>query len=184
MSRRCRGQLTATLQLDAADHAAAAGLLPMLESKVGRILVNGWPTGVEVCPAMVHGGPYPATSDSRTTSVGTLAIERFLRPVCYQDVPQDLLPPELRDDHPSRFRRLVDGEPRRIACDTATDSTAAAGGERWSRRYADGPRTARQRRATSTSELGAKSHRVRRLARPSSNAHGLGEEIDLDAALA
>lgn len=104
------GQLTATLQLDDTDHAAAAELLPVLETKVGRIVVNGWPTGVEVCHAMVHGGPFPATSDSRTTSVGTLAIERFLRPVCYQDMPHELLPPELRDAART-FRRLVDGEP-------------------------------------------------------------------------
>jgi NADP-dependent aldehyde dehydrogenase len=104
------GQLTATLHLEAADHALAAQLLPMLERKAGRILVNGWPTGVEVCHAMVHGGPYPATSDARVTSVGTRAIERFLRPVCYQDVPQDLLPSELRDQEPLRLRRLVDGE--------------------------------------------------------------------------
>jgi alpha-ketoglutaric semialdehyde dehydrogenase len=92
-----QGQLTATLHLEAADHEAARRLLPALEAKVGRILVNGWPTGVEVSDAMVHGGPFPATSDSRTTSVGTLAIERFLRPVCYQDMPQELLPPELQD---------------------------------------------------------------------------------------
>jgi NADP-dependent aldehyde dehydrogenase len=104
------GQLTATLQLEAADHQAAAQLLPILERRVGRILVNGWPTGVEVCHAMVHGGPYPATSDSRVTSVGTRAIERFLRPVCYQDVPQALLPPELRDAEPLHLRRLVDGQ--------------------------------------------------------------------------
>jgi 2,5-dioxopentanoate dehydrogenase len=104
------GQLTATLQLEASDHAAAARLLPILERKAGRILVNGWPTGVEVCHAMVHGGPYPATSDSRVTSVGTRAIERFLRPVCYQDMPQDLLPSELRDQDPLRLRRLVDGQ--------------------------------------------------------------------------
>jgi alpha-ketoglutaric semialdehyde dehydrogenase len=103
------GQLTATLQLEPGDHQAAAQLLPILERKVGRILVNGWPTGVEVCHAMVHGGPYPATSDSRVTSVGTRAIERFLRPVCYQDVPQELLPPELRDADPLHLRRLVDG---------------------------------------------------------------------------
>jgi NADP-dependent aldehyde dehydrogenase len=90
------GQLTATLQLDTADHALAASLLPLLERKAGRILANGWPTGVEVAPSMVHGGPFPATSDSRTTSVGTLAIERFLRPICYQDLPAALLPPELR----------------------------------------------------------------------------------------
>jgi alpha-ketoglutaric semialdehyde dehydrogenase len=104
------GQLTATLHLEAGDHPAAARLLPILERKVGRILVNGWPTGVEVCHAMVHGGPYPATSDSRVTSVGTRAIERFLRPVCYQDLPQNLLPPELRDDAASRLRRMVDGQ--------------------------------------------------------------------------
>ncbi len=68
----------------------------MLERKVGRILANGWPTGVEVSPAMVHGGPFPATSDSKTTSVGTMAIRRFLRPVSYQDLPADLLPETLR----------------------------------------------------------------------------------------
>ena len=78
--------------------ALAARLLPALERKAGRIIVNGWPTGVEVAHAMVHGGPFPATSDSRTTSVGSLAIERFLRPVCYQDVPAALLPDALRDD--------------------------------------------------------------------------------------
>lgn len=102
------GQLTATLHLNEADHPLAARLLPVLERRAGRIVVNGWPTGVEVGHAMVHGGPFPATSDSRTTSVGTLAIERFLRPVCYQDVPQDLLPPELRDDAADLPRR-VDG---------------------------------------------------------------------------
>ena len=106
------GQLTATLHLDPEDHATAARLLPALESKVGRILVNGWPTGVEVCHAMVHGGPYPATSDSRTTSVGTLAIDRFLRPVCYQDMPPELLPPELRDATRG-FARMVEGEPEK-----------------------------------------------------------------------
>ncbi len=106
------GQLTATLQLDPQDHAAAAQILPVLERKVGRILVNGWPTGVEVSPAMVHGGPFPATSDSRTTSVGTLAIDRFLRPVCYQDVPEDLLAPELRDENPLHLRRLINGRSR------------------------------------------------------------------------
>ncbi len=86
------GQLTATLQLDEADHALARDLLPVLERKAGRILANGWPTGVEVAHAMVHGGPFPATSDGRSTSVGTLAIDRYLRPVCYQDLPPGLLP--------------------------------------------------------------------------------------------
>ena len=104
------GQLTATLHMDAADEDLAARLLPVLERKVGRILANGWPTGVEVCHAMVHGGPFPATSDPRTTSVGSLAIDRFLRPVSYQNLAQDVLPAELRDnakgDGPPR---LIDG---------------------------------------------------------------------------
>lgn len=90
------GQLTATLHLEPTDEPVAARLLPVLERRVGRILANGWPTGVEVAPAMVHGGPFPATSDGRTTSVGTLAINRFLRPVCYQDIPDALLPAVLR----------------------------------------------------------------------------------------
>ncbi|HEX7079484.1 MAG TPA: aldehyde dehydrogenase (NADP(+)) [Gammaproteobacteria bacterium] len=102
------GQLTATLHLADDDEALAARLLPLLELKAGRIIANGWPTGVEVSHAMVHGGPFPATSDGRSTSVGTLAIERFLRPVCYQDLPDALLPPELRADAPARPRR-VDG---------------------------------------------------------------------------
>jgi NADP-dependent aldehyde dehydrogenase len=86
------GQLTATLQMEPSDLPLAQQLLPQLEEKVGRILVNGWPTGVEVASAMVHGGPFPATSDARMTSVGTLSITRFLRPVCYQDFPEALLP--------------------------------------------------------------------------------------------
>jgi NADP-dependent aldehyde dehydrogenase len=102
------GQLSATLHLRAADHSFAARLIPALERKVGRIIANGWPTGVEVAHAMVHGGPFPATSDGRTTSVGSLAIERFLRPVCYQDLPAELLPDELRADD-RRFERLIDG---------------------------------------------------------------------------
>lgn len=106
---RLEGQLTATLQLTAADHELAAALLPVLERKAGRILANGWPTGVEVGHAMVHGGPFPATSDSRTTSVGTLAIERFLRPVAYQNIPDELLPEALRDANPWQLPRLVDG---------------------------------------------------------------------------
>ena len=104
------GQLTATLQMDDADHEAARVLLPTLERKAGRIMANGWPTGVEVCHAMVHGGPFPATSDSRTTSVGTAAIFRFLRPVCYQDLPDALLPEAVRESNPLKLRRLVDGE--------------------------------------------------------------------------
>lgn len=110
VTRHLEGQLTATVHATPADHGIAGALLPLLERKVGRILFNGFPTGVEVSHAMVHGGPFPATSDSRSTSVGATAIERFLRPVCYQDVPQDLLPEALRDGNPLGLARLVDGE--------------------------------------------------------------------------
>jgi NADP-dependent aldehyde dehydrogenase len=103
------GQLTASLHMDAGDVDLAAQLMPILELKAGRILANGWPTGVEVTHAMVHGGPFPATSDARTTSVGSLAIDRFLRPVSYQNLPPELLPPELRDEAQGRFPRLLDG---------------------------------------------------------------------------
>jgi NADP-dependent aldehyde dehydrogenase len=104
------GQLTATVQMDSADLVAAKKLVPILERKAGRILVNGFPTGVEVSHAMVHGGPFPATSDSRATSVGTTSIERFLRPVCYQDFPSDLLPQALTDGNPLDLWRRRDGE--------------------------------------------------------------------------
>jgi NADP-dependent aldehyde dehydrogenase len=103
------GQLTATLMLDDADEADAATLLPVLARKVGRILANGWPTGVEVSHAMVHGGPFPATSDGRTTSVGTLAMARFLRPVCFQNLPASLLPPALAEANPWHLARRIDG---------------------------------------------------------------------------
>jgi NADP-dependent aldehyde dehydrogenase len=109
VSETLEGQLTATLHMEPSDGAIARRLLPILERKAGRILANGWPTGVEVGHAMVHGGPFPATSDARTTSVGSLAIRRFLRPVCYQDLPADLLPQELRDESGSGLPRLVDG---------------------------------------------------------------------------
>jgi NADP-dependent aldehyde dehydrogenase len=109
VARALEGQLTSTVHAAAADAPLAAELLPVLEGKAGRILFNGWPTGVEVVPAMVHGGPYPATSDSRTTSVGTLAMDRFLRPVAYQDVPDDLLPSAVREANPDGLRRMVDG---------------------------------------------------------------------------
>jgi alpha-ketoglutaric semialdehyde dehydrogenase len=106
---RLEGQLTASLQLTEEDYPTAALLLPALEQKVGRIIVNGWPTGVEVGHAMVHGGPFPATSDTRTTSVGTLAINRFLRPVAYQNLPPELLPAPLQDANPWHLNRRVDG---------------------------------------------------------------------------
>lgn len=111
VAKALEGQLTATLHLEPDDHPIARTLLPILEEKAGRILANGWPTGVEVCHAMVHGGPFPATSDPRSTSVGTLAIRRFLRPVAYQDLPDGLLPDAIRDGNPLGQPRLVDGSP-------------------------------------------------------------------------
>ena len=109
LAHALEGQLTATLHGTNADIAAFADLVDILERKAGRLIVNGYPTGVEVCHAMVHGGPYPATSDSRFTSVGTQAILRFARPVCYQDFPQAALPDELKDENPLGILRLVNG---------------------------------------------------------------------------
>jgi len=109
VAEHLEGQLTATMQLNDEDLELAKRLLPVLERKAGRVLCNGYPTGVEVCHAMVHGGPYPATSNSRTTSVGSAAILRFLRPVCYQDMPAALLPVELQDENSLKVPRLVDG---------------------------------------------------------------------------
>ena len=100
MAKRLHGHLTATIHGTEDDLREAAELVSVLETKVGRLLFNGYPTGVEVCHAMVHGGPFPATSDSRTTSVGTRAIVRFARPVCYQDFPDASLPTELRRGNP------------------------------------------------------------------------------------
>ncbi|MCX5046465.1 aldehyde dehydrogenase (NADP(+)) [Aldersonia sp. NBC_00410] len=110
VATRLEGQLTATVHADDTDLDDAGELLDILELKAGRILFGGWPTGVEVGHAMVHGGPYPSTSDSRTTSVGSLAIERFLRPVAYQDVPPTLLPAAIADGNPDRIWRRVDGQ--------------------------------------------------------------------------
>ena len=90
-----QGQLTCTLHMDGGDAEHARKLLPILERKAGRILANGFPTGVEVADAMVHGGPYPASTNFGATSVGTLSIRRFLRPVCYQNLPADILPADL-----------------------------------------------------------------------------------------
>ncbi|QJC80422.1 aldehyde dehydrogenase (NADP(+)) [Pseudomonas umsongensis] len=111
---RLHGQLTATLIAEPADLDRFSGLLPLLEDKVGRLLLNGYPTGVEVSDAMVHGGPYPATSDARGTSVGSLAIDRFLRPVCYQNYPDEYLPPALQNANPLGLDRLVDGQWSRL----------------------------------------------------------------------
>ena len=103
------GQLTATILATDADAGLIRPLLPLLERTVGRIVYNGYPTGVEVSYAMVHGGPFPATSDSRTTSVGAGAIDRFLRPVSYQNLPESLLPPSLLQSNPLNLLRIVDG---------------------------------------------------------------------------
>ncbi|WP_447890421.1 aldehyde dehydrogenase (NADP(+)) [Pseudomonas hormoni] len=110
-----RGQLTATLMVEDSEVATQGDVLALLEQKVGRVLFNGYPTGVEVCDAMVHGGPYPATSDARGTSVGTSAIDRFLRPVCFQNCPDSLLPDALKNSNPLSIARLVDGISHRDA---------------------------------------------------------------------
>jgi len=104
-----QGQLTATLIAEPADLEMFAELIPVLELKAGRLLLNGYPTGVEVCDAMVHGGPYPATSDARGSSVGTLSINRFLRPICFQNYPDSLLPDALKNANPLGIQRMVDG---------------------------------------------------------------------------
>ena len=95
VARSLQGQLTCTLHLDTGDTALGQRLMPVLERKAGRVLANGFPTGVEVADAMVHGGPYPASTNFGATSVGTLSIRRFLRPVCYQNIPDALLPGDL-----------------------------------------------------------------------------------------
>jgi NADP-dependent aldehyde dehydrogenase len=107
--RSLDGQLTASIHANEADLDLTGAVLPVLEPLVGRVIFNGFGTGVEVCDAMVHGGPYPATSDGRSTSVGSLAIQRFVRPVCYQDLPTELLPAAVRDDNPWNLPRRVDG---------------------------------------------------------------------------
>ncbi len=96
---------------DPAETALAQRLLAILVDRAGRVIFEGWPTGVEPCAAMQHGGPWPASSEPRSTSVGTAAITRFARPVCFQSIPQDLLPPELRDANPRGLMRLVEGRP-------------------------------------------------------------------------
>lgn len=110
IAKKLPGQLTATVHGTEEELAEYRELLDILEQKAGRIVINGFPTGVEVCSAMVHGGPFPATTDSRTTSVGTAAIYRFARPVCYQNMPQALLPAELQDENPMAITRMIDGE--------------------------------------------------------------------------
>ena len=110
VARDLDGHLTATLHGTEEDMAEHGELISILEQKVGRLIFNGFPTGVEVCSSMHHGGPYPATIDGRSTSVGTAAIFRFTRLVCYQSFPQNSLPPELQDANPRGIWRIVDNE--------------------------------------------------------------------------
>ncbi len=110
ISRNLIGQLTTTVHMVKADTKAVSNIMPHLEKKSGRILINGFPTGVEVCHSMVHGGPYPASTDMRSTSVGSLAIERFVRPISYQNIPDELLPLALQNKNPLGISRLVDGQ--------------------------------------------------------------------------
>jgi alpha-ketoglutaric semialdehyde dehydrogenase len=104
------GHLTATVHGNDEELLEHKELLDILEQKAGRVIINGFPTGVEVCSSMVHGGPFPSTTDSKTTSVGTAAIYRFTRPVCYQNMPQALLPAELKDSNTPGIYRLINGE--------------------------------------------------------------------------
>lgn len=106
-----KGQLTGTLHAAEGELEYHPGLLQQLRARVGRLVFNGFPTGVEVCPSMVHGGPFPAATDARFTSVGTAAIWRFLRPVCYQDVPNSYLPDALKNHNPLGLTRLINGKP-------------------------------------------------------------------------
>jgi NADP-dependent aldehyde dehydrogenase len=110
IAKQFRGQLSATLQIDPSDFPLAARLVPLLERRTGRIVVNAFSHPQEVSYASIHGGPFPATSDSRFTSVGMSSIERFLRPVCYQGFPDELLPEALQHDNPRGIWRLTDGE--------------------------------------------------------------------------
>ncbi|HEU4386974.1 MAG TPA: aldehyde dehydrogenase (NADP(+)) [Blastocatellia bacterium] len=109
-ARELEGQLTATVHGTEEDLVEFRDLIAVLETRVGRLVFNGFPTGVEVCHSMVHGGPFPATSDGRSTSVGTRAIYRFTRSVCYQGFPNPALPDELKDENPLGIWRLVDGQ--------------------------------------------------------------------------
>jgi NADP-dependent aldehyde dehydrogenase len=109
IAEKIGGNLTATLYATEEDLEEYRELVSVLERKAGRLIINGFPTGVEVCYSMIHGGPFPATTDSRSTSVGTTAIYRFTRPVSYQNFPDHLLPDELKKENPMKIMRLVNG---------------------------------------------------------------------------
>jgi NADP-dependent aldehyde dehydrogenase len=110
VAQHLEGHLTATIHGTNEDLAEYKDLVELLQRKVGRLVFNGFPTGVEVCAAIHHGGPYPATTDVRSTSVGAYAIKRFARPICFQNFPQKLLPVELRDQNERGIWRIVDNE--------------------------------------------------------------------------
>ena len=105
-----QGELTTTVHGNA-DESVTSPLFTELQERSGRLVWNGWPTGVSVTHAMQHGGPYPATTAATSTSVGTAAIERFLRPVCYQNAPAEVLPKAVRDGNPLGIPRRIDGVP-------------------------------------------------------------------------
>jgi alpha-ketoglutaric semialdehyde dehydrogenase len=110
LARELTGQLTATIHGTDEDLGQHQNLLKILQQKAGRLIFNGFPTGVEVCPSMHHGGPYPATTAAQFTSVGTAAIRRFVRPVCFQNFPDAALPPQLRNQNAHKIWRLIDGK--------------------------------------------------------------------------
>lgn len=110
IARKLHGQLTITIWAEAEELQMQRELLNLLEEKCGRLLFKGVPTGVEVGHAMQHGGPYPSTTDARSTSVGSYAIKRFARPISFQDMPSEFLPEALRDENPLHIMRLVNGE--------------------------------------------------------------------------
>ena len=116
VARSLQGHLTATIQGTNEDLTEFKSLISILEDKVGRLIFNGFPTGVEVCPSMHHGGPYPATTDAHFTSVGTAAIYRFVKPVCYQNFPQESLPEELKNENRRGIWRLVDNQLTKENC--------------------------------------------------------------------
>lgn len=111
VAQALEGTLTATVHAGAAEAKDQGPLVEILADKAGRLILNGYPTGLEVSHAIVHGGPYPSTSDGgRSTSVGTRALIRWARLICYQNFADDLLPPELQNSNPLKLRRLVNGE--------------------------------------------------------------------------
>lgn len=110
IARNLTGQLTATIHANDEDLLAHRELVNILQQKAGRLIYNSFPTGVEVCASMHHGGPYPACTDIRSTSVGTAAIKRFARPVCFQDFPEAALPPELQEKNSRKIWRMIDNE--------------------------------------------------------------------------